>query len=161
MQYDSDYLIRLATLAALGGDTTKKFDSVYSIDLEILALAAGGGGSDSEIDDDHVSTGTTYSSSKIVDLLSGVGFEVSVVESLPASGNSRTIYLAPKQDTETNDVYDEYLYVSNAWEKIGTTQVDLSNYVSSTTVSSIWTGSQADYDLISPKLSNTVYLITE
>lgn len=40
MQYDSDYNVRLATLEALGGDTTKTYDSVYDIDLEILSLTA-------------------------------------------------------------------------------------------------------------------------
>lgn len=43
MEYNSDYDIRLATLAALGGDTTKKYDSVYSIDLEILKITEAGG----------------------------------------------------------------------------------------------------------------------
>ena len=41
---DSDYEIRLATLAALGGDITQKYDSVYEIDLEILRLTEQGGG---------------------------------------------------------------------------------------------------------------------
>ena len=36
MKYDSDYSIRLKTLEQMGGDVTKKYDSVYSIDLEIL-----------------------------------------------------------------------------------------------------------------------------
>lgn len=45
MEYNSDFEVRLATLGALGGDTTKKYDSVYSIDLEILkAIEQGGGG---------------------------------------------------------------------------------------------------------------------
>ena len=44
MEYNSDYEVRLATLGALGGDTTKKYDSVYSIDLEILKLTEQGGG---------------------------------------------------------------------------------------------------------------------
>ena len=35
MNYNSDYDIRLKTLESLGGDVTKKYDSVYSIDLEI------------------------------------------------------------------------------------------------------------------------------
>lgn len=42
--YNSDYEIRLATLAALGGDTSITYDSVYSIDLEILRLTEQGGG---------------------------------------------------------------------------------------------------------------------
>lgn len=45
MQYDSDYDVRLATLGALGGDTTRYFDSLYSVDIAILeAIEQGGGG---------------------------------------------------------------------------------------------------------------------
>jgi hypothetical protein len=44
--YDSDYQVRLATLEALGGDTTKQYDSVYEIDLEILRLTEQGSGAD-------------------------------------------------------------------------------------------------------------------
>lgn len=45
MSFNSDYDVRLATLAALGGDTAKTYDSVYDIDLAILdAIEQGGGG---------------------------------------------------------------------------------------------------------------------
>lgn len=44
MKYNSDYDIRLKMLESLGGDVTKKYDSVYSIDLEILRLMEEGGG---------------------------------------------------------------------------------------------------------------------
>lgn len=44
MKYDSDYSIRLKMVENLGGDVTKKYDSVYSIDLEILRLMENGGG---------------------------------------------------------------------------------------------------------------------
>ena len=51
MNYNSDYDIRLKTLESLGGDVTRKYDSVYSIDLEILRLMeqGGGGGGDTSI----------------------------------------------------------------------------------------------------------------
>lgn len=44
MKYDSDYSIRLKMVEQMGGDVTKKYDSVYSIDLEILRLMENGGG---------------------------------------------------------------------------------------------------------------------
>lgn len=44
MEYNSDYDVRLATLGAMGGDTSIKYDSVFSIDLEILKLVEQGGG---------------------------------------------------------------------------------------------------------------------
>lgn len=161
MIYDSDYMIRLATVAALGGDTTKKYDSVYEIDLEILRLTQGGGGGSSVIDDEHMSTDTTYSSSKITQLLAGVGFSVVVVDTLPSEGEERTVYLVPKVDTELQDIYDEYIYVNDAWERIGNTAIDLSDKVSSESVSTIWSGTQAEYDAIVTKSASTLYLIKE
>ena len=52
MKYDSDYSIRLKMVEQMGGDVTKKYDSVYSIDLEILRLmeeGGGGGGTSSKV----------------------------------------------------------------------------------------------------------------
>ena len=55
-------------------------------------------------------------------------FDMAVVQTLPTEDiNTHTIYLVPKTG-ETNDVYDEYIYVNNAWEMVGNTQVDLSDY---------------------------------
>ena len=55
-------------------------------------------------------------------------FDVQVVQTLPTSNiEDHTIYFVPKQGT-TNDVYEEYLYINNAWELIGSTQVDLTGY---------------------------------
>ena len=61
----------------------------------------------------------------------GVGIQFEVVSSLPDTGKSNVIYLLSKTGT-TQDVYDEYVYVNNVWEKIGTTSVDLSGYLKTT-----------------------------
>lgn len=61
--------------------------------------------------------------------ISGISFEI--VTSLPTTGNTGTIYLVSNSGTGTN-IYDEYIYVNSKWEKIGTTDVDLSNYVKNT-----------------------------
>lgn len=63
--YDSDYQVRLATLQELGGDVTKKYDSVYEIDLAILDAIQGGGGGGAQIDDTSISTTSVWSSSKV------------------------------------------------------------------------------------------------
>ena len=56
-------------------------------------------------------------------------FEISVVQTLPTTNiQEHTIYLVPKTG-DTNDAYDEYMYINNAWEMIGNTLIDLSNYV--------------------------------
>ena len=57
-----------------------------------------------------------------------IGIQFEIVQTLPASGDAGTIYLVSHSGTAP-DVYDEYIWINNAWEKIGTTQVDLSNYV--------------------------------
>lgn len=51
-----------------------------------------------------------------------------VVQTLPISDiDNNTIYMVPK-DGEPGDVYYEYLYVNNAWEYLGSTEVDLTDY---------------------------------
>lgn len=55
-------------------------------------------------------------------------FDTQVVETLPATGVKGTIYFTPNNHG-ANDIYDEFIYVNNAWEKVGNTQVDLTGYV--------------------------------
>ena len=56
-------------------------------------------------------------------------FSVLVVEELPTDNiDEHTIYFVPKTKAEQNDVYDEFIYINNGWEHIGTTEVDLSSY---------------------------------
>ena len=52
-----------------------------------------------------------------------------VVEELPEIGENNTIYLVPKSTSKTNNYYDEYMYINSAWELIGDTEVDLSDYL--------------------------------
>ena len=54
--------------------------------------------------------------------------EFQVVEDLPDSGDAGVIYLV-EHSHGSGDGYDEYIYVEGAWEKIGNTDIDLSNYV--------------------------------
>lgn len=49
-----------------------------------------------------------------------------VVEELPESGESGKLYLVPRQVTETNNVFDEYIWVDESWELIGTAEIDIS-----------------------------------
>lgn len=52
---------------------------------------------------------------------------IEVVNALPSTGETNVIYLVKKAGTNP-DVHDEYVYVEGNWEKIGNTEVDLSNY---------------------------------
>ena len=85
------------------------------------------------IDDNTVSLDTTWSSSKIASIVVG-GVRLEVVSELPESGDSSTIYLVPAESGNTYDgsgytnYYDEFIYINDSWELIGTTQIDLTNY---------------------------------
>ena len=74
-----------------------------------------------------------------------VGIEFRVVQSLPATGEIGVIYLVPNGESTGTNTYDEYIWLTAAerFEKIGTTDVDLSGYVQSNQLVEI---STADID---------------
>ena len=94
-------------------------------------------GANITINENEISaTDTTYTAGAGISITSGVisatgGITFEVVQSLPSTGNTQTIYLVPNSGSAPN-IYDEYIYVNSAWEKIGTTEVDLSNYYNKT-----------------------------
>lgn len=51
-----------------------------------------------------------------------------VVQTLPATGQDDVIYLVKDSKGKANNVYLEYLWINNAFELIGSTQVDLTGY---------------------------------
>ena len=122
------------------------------------------------IDDNDVSTATTWSSSKIVSELANAGFDVQVVQELPATGDAHTLYFVPSADPQTQNIYDEYLYTNNAWEQVGSTSVDMSDYYNKTQVDTLLDDkveiveiTQAEYDALSTEEKNNgkIYSITD
>ena len=66
----------------------------------------------------------------ITDAISGVTqFDYKIVTTLPATGEKGTFYLVAVDDPAQRNVYEEYLYINNNWELVGTTKVDLSGYL--------------------------------
>lgn len=61
-----------------------------------------------------------------IDNIKGLKYEI--VETLPETGEAGIIYLVPKT-SEAPDFYDEYIWVNDAFEKIGSTEVKLDDYV--------------------------------
>lgn len=59
------------------------------------------------------------------------GIEYSIVTELPETGEAGIIYLISNSGSNPNS-YDEYIYVNSKFEKIGTTDVDLSGYIKET-----------------------------
>lgn len=89
----------------------------------------------------------TEVASAISSAISGItSFNYEVVQTLPASGTKGTIYLVSNSGTGTN-IYDEYIWIdgdpTGRFEKIGTTEMDLSGYVQATEMTTI-----SDNDII-------------
>lgn len=61
-----------------------------------------------------------------------------IVEALPevASADVHTIYMVAKTDGEDNQMYDEFMLINGAFEKVGDTKVDLAPYAKTEDVNS-------------------------
>ena len=70
----------------------------------------------------------TYNKTEIRALVDAIStLTIEVVNSLPTQDiSTTTIYFLKQSGT---NVYDQYVYVNNAWVKIGDTQIDLSGYM--------------------------------
>lgn len=62
-------------------------------------------------------------------------FKLSVVSSLPSTGEKMTLYLVPK-DGSGDDIYNEYIWIeqTSTFEFLGTTAVDLTQYYTKTEI---------------------------
>lgn len=76
-----------------------------------------------------INRGTVAQKATLGNLLAQVDSEIfKVVANLPETGVANKIYLLPKGTPESQDGFDEYIWVNSAWELIGTINIDLSNY---------------------------------
>lgn len=93
---------------------------VFARTLALASLGNGSGGS--AVD--------TYTKAEINKMFSEAGtVQVEAVDALPTEDiKENVIYLVPNGSSGEN-FYDECMYINNKWETIGTTEVDLSNYV--------------------------------
>ena len=67
-----------------------------------------------------------YVTAAIADI---TGFHAEIVTELPAVGQTNILYLVAKTEAASGNGYDEYLYINGAWERVGSTDIDLSGYV--------------------------------
>lgn len=81
--------------------------------------------------------------------------EISVVDTLPATGEAGKIYLVPNKGEDKN-VKDEYLWVNNTWELIGTTKIDLSAYATTESVTSAISGAKTEIKGTTDGLANRI-----
>ncbi|NLJ18370.1 hypothetical protein [Globicatella sulfidifaciens] len=59
------------------------------------------------------------------------GFSAVIVETLPTTGETNKIYLVVKEGT-ADDGYNEYMWIDSKWEFIGSTSVDMTDYIKRT-----------------------------
>lgn len=73
----------------------------------------------------------TYTQAEVDALISTIPkFAIEVVNALPTTDiSTTTVYLLKTSETETGNLYTEYIYVNNNWESLGTQTLDLSNCV--------------------------------
>ena len=66
------------------------------------------------------------------------------VDALPTTNiDANTIYMIPRTKANGDDKFDEYMYINDAWEKVGGSDVDLSGYAKSADFTEI-TNTQID-----------------
>lgn len=147
---NSDFNADLATINSSITNLSDEIDNIVNVEI--------GDQLKSSIIDNLTSSDTEKALSarqgkvlkELIDNLANL--QIAVVDTLPATGESNIIYLVKKAGTGT-DIHDEYVYVEGNWEKIGTTDVDLTNYYTKTQVDSI-------KDTLDNKISNNTLSIT-
>ena len=69
-----------------------------------------------------------------------------IVTSLPITGDEHVIYMVPVTGSG-DDNYNEYMWINNAWELIGNTRVDLTDYYNKTQVDTALSGKANTSDI--------------
>ncbi len=107
-------------------------------------------------------------------------FNILVVQTLPTTNiSTTTVYLVPSDNPKTGNIFEEYIYVNNQWELLGSQKIDLSNYYTKTevdnlvahkinslddTVTNIISLTQAEYNTLKNNgdlVNGTIYNITD
>lgn len=93
----------------------------------------------------------TYTRTEITNLIAGIGtMTLQRVETLPTTEiSTTTIYLVPKTDAGTSNIFTEYIYFDGAWEIIGETYANLNGYVTDDDLTAALAGYAKATDLAS------------
>ena len=92
--------------------------------------------------EDFYKKNETYSREEVNNLVDTIPkFAIEVVTILPTTQISiTTIYLIKTSETETGNLYTEYIYVNGNWEILGIQKLDLTNYYTKQEVDGLISG---------------------
>jgi len=77
----------------------------------------------------------TYNKTEIDNKITSIPkFNIEVVTALPTKNISTSTVYLKVTGTETQNIYTEYIFVNNNWEKLGTQTLDLSGYALKTEI---------------------------
>lgn len=72
-----------------------------------------------------------------------------IVQTLPTQDiSTTTIYMIRNTTTSGDNIYDEYMYINNLWELIGTSATDFSNYYTKTEIDTLLSGKADDNSVV-------------
>ena len=151
--HDDRYYTETEIDTALSGksNTGHTHDDRYYTEAEVDTLLSGKADS-SDIPDvsafitrlvndlvNYYTKSETYTKAEIDSKVSAIPkFAIKPVNSLPIQDISdTTVYLLTVQNGEQGNMYDEYIYVGNTWEKLGTQTIDLSGYYTAAEVDAL------------------------
>lgn len=118
---ETHLLLPLINSDSIEWDTVFYTDKNYTKVKPVLAKS---------IMDQITANSQKYTKEEVNQLIANINqFEVEIVTQLPTVGETNKIYFILQTQ---GSGYNEYMYINNRWELIGTTQVDLSNYYTKT-----------------------------
>lgn len=101
-------------------------------------------------------TYTKQETNELINAITAPSFET--VATLPATGQSNVIYLVGP----TNGVYDQYIYSSGSFVKIGTSSIDLTGYVTTAQMEAKHVLlSESEYEALETKDPDKIYMVYE
>lgn len=114
-------------------DVTNLGTNLGAVERSVEALEAQDGVLAGEIDALETSLSNVYTktetNSAIATAIAAVDhLSREIVEALPETANENVIYMVRREGGTGQDVYNEYMYINGAWEIIGDTSVDLTDY---------------------------------
>lgn len=132
---DNDDIVDRATGDGNGNEITATYETIENVTAlasRVATLEQAGYITRSVADlANYYLKSETYTKQEVNNLCDMIPkFAIEVVSVLPTQDISETTIYLLRDDEETQDVYQEYIYVNNTWERIGGQRIDLSNYYS-------------------------------